>query len=142
MDAHCSYAFGSIFGRIAGAKGYGFGKRHPIRYISVDWVVSTGLISKDVKNDAPGDHFWEDVGAVSYETDANGMMVLLSPFDNRKCGIKAMNHLVNIASVEPFLDARWIDIDTEENRTIHGCGKRLSTTHSANSTTDYKSSGK
>src|SRR5262245_10673290 len=44
-----------------------------------------------------------------------------------------MRHSIAISALQTLFDSRWVDLNPETERAVHGRGERLCTTHSAQS---------
>ena len=93
-----------------------------------------GLIGDDVWDHPTSDQLLEHIGGIADQADATRRAAGLVALDERQGRVQIRCQFVEVAFVQTPLDALRIDVDTEIDRTGNRRGKRLRSTHPAEST--------
>src|SRR5205823_9525580 len=78
------------------------------------------------------------VSRVADDRDRTRLLLRAAGLDAAKRGVEIRGDLVEVAGVEPTLDARRIDLDAEEHAAGHGRGERLRAAHAAEATRQHE----
>ena len=99
------------------------------------------LVGQNVGDDAALGQFRNHVRAISHQPDGNIFFLAHGIFQNAQRFVERRDHEVEIAGLQPLLDALGIDINSQKRRAGHGRGHGLRSAHSAHSAADNQLAG-
>jgi len=97
----------------------------------VQRIVGRGLVGHHVGLDAALDQLGEDLPGVAEQPDRNRLAGLGRPPDHLQRLVQIVGLHVQVAGLEPLVDARGPALDREQGGAGHGRGQRLGATHAA-----------
>ena len=138
MHRHRFHRTRDVFLRICCAQLQRLRQRHLVRYVTVESIVRAGLIGQDIGHDLAPQHLREHIGAVADQPDRERFAIPARALHHLHRLIEAARDIIAIAALEPLLDPRRINVDSEKNRARHRRRERLRTAHSAHPAGDDK----
>ena len=117
--------------RIVGAARVPFRQRPARGQIAVDRIMRRGLIGHRVGPDAAPHQFGQHLGGVAEQADRDRFSLAAGAIHHRQRFVEVLCLRVEIAGLEPHLDARRLALDRQQRRTRHGGGERLRAAHAA-----------
>ncbi len=106
-------------------------ERHPGGDVAVERVVRGGLVGHEVHARATAHDLREDLGGVAEQADAARDALRLVLLGAAQRLVQIGDHLVEVAGVEPPLDARRVHLHREADALVHRDGERLRAAHAA-----------
>ena len=101
------------------------------RQIAVDRIMRRGLVGERVGPDALGDEFREQFRGIAEQPDRDRLSRLVRAIDDFERLGDRRRLGVEIARLEPHLDARRLAFDGDHRSAGHGRGERLRAAHAA-----------
>ena len=117
--------------RVALAQREGRLVAHPVGDVAVEGVVGAGLVGDQVRHHASPHDLGQDVGGVAEEADRQRPALghrLAGPVQGV---VEVLGHDVEVAVLEPALDAVAVDLHRDHHPLVHGGGQRLGAAHPA-----------
>ncbi len=105
--------------------------RPTLRQVAVDRVVRRGLVGDRVRPDPATQELGHDLRGVAEQPDRQRLAVARRPLDERERLVEPGRADIEIARIEPLLDALRPALDREHRGARHGCGERLRAAHPA-----------
>ena len=99
--------------------------------IAVELVVGRGLVGQDVGREAPAHELRQDVGRVAEQGDRKRGALLHGLAGQAQRLVETVGHRIDVAGLEPPLDAVRIDLDDDGHAVVHGHGQRLGPAHAS-----------
>ena len=90
-----------------------------------------GLVGDDVRVEAELEQPRHHVGGVAPQADAHGAPVGLGRVAAGDGVVEVLGHLVQVAGLEPPLDAVAVHVDAQRHPVVHGDGEGLGAAHAA-----------
>ena len=101
------------------------------REVAVRRVMRAGLVGDDVGDDAAADQLREDLRRVAQQADGDRPLLRARRADHRQRGVEVVGAVVEVAGLQPLLDARRPAFDREHGRAGEDAGQRLRPAHAA-----------
>ena len=124
--AAVSTAFGSLL-----ALRLPLGERPARRQVAVERIVRGGLVGHHVGPDAAPHQLGEDLGGIAEQADRHRLACRLRLLDDRQRLVEVVGLAVEIAGLQPHLDAGRLAFDRQHRGARHGGGERLGAAHAA-----------
>ena len=116
-------------------------QREVLRNVSIECVVRARLIGEDVGCDSTPNQLWQDVGRVADESDRERALGARRFADPGERLVEAPRLAIAVSRLDALVDARLVDVDSEDRRVVHRRGERLRAAHAAKSGGEHEPAG-
>ena len=117
--------------RVAGAQLVPLLDGPALRQVTVDRIVRRGLVGHRVRAHAAPQHLRQQLRRVAEQADRDRLALARRTCDQLECLVERFDADVEIARLEPLLDAVAAALDREHRGAGHGRRERLRATHAA-----------
>ena len=108
-----------------------FRERPAGRQVAVGRVMRAGLVGDDVGHHAAADELGEDLRGIAEETHGDRALLRAGLADHRQRLVEIIGTMVEVARLEPLLDAARLALDGKHAGAGEDAGQRLRATHAA-----------
>ncbi len=117
--------------RIARAPRLPIGECPSRRQVAVDRIVRRGLVGDGIGSDAAPHQFGEHLGRIAQHGDRDRPAIATRALDPGQRLVDILRLHIEVAGLQPHLDARGLAFDREQRGPRHGGSQRLRATHAA-----------
>ena len=101
--------------------------------------MGAGLVGNDIRRDAAADQFRQHIGAIANQSHREWRLAWRASSSSPSASSRSCASTSQYLRLYALLDARGIDIDSQEASAIHGGRERLSAAHAAHAAGDDQS---
>ena len=128
-------------GRIRHARGLPFLHRPADGQIAVDRIVRGGLIGQQVGPHAAPEEFGKDLARVAQQAHGHRSFLFARAADQRERFVDVVGGVIEVAGLQPHVDARALAFDGQAGRARHHRRQRLRAAHAAETRGEQPAAG-